>query len=296
MANAIALNPAEDPLSESGKDEGHLHVEQLDKIADDAPYKFIVSRTGDGDVALGLFDNPDQVHEAIDPQTEKSLMRRVDWMILPYIAVCYAFFYIDKTTLSYAAIFGIETDLHLKGTQYSWLSAAFYFGFLFFAIPTNLLLQRFPVGKYLGINIFVWGILLMCQAACKDFASLTVLRVLGGAAEACADPAFLIITSSKLLRDVVVISELNLHFLSVVYTTRATRKDRTMVYGKWHRDRAWWPSRFRNRQYQGQAYQLEVRIHHHWSSLLRMGDRDVPCEFKRNRRSNGFSRYLVPSG
>lgn len=37
--------------------------------------------------------------------------------------VCYAFFYIDKTTLSYAAIFGIRDDLNLKGQEYSWLSS-----------------------------------------------------------------------------------------------------------------------------------------------------------------------------
>ena len=54
-------------------------------------------------------------------------------MILPYLAVCYAFFYIDKTTLSYAAIFGIKDDLHLVGTEYSWLSSIFYFGFLAWA-------------------------------------------------------------------------------------------------------------------------------------------------------------------
>jgi hypothetical protein len=31
--------------------------------------------------------------------------------------------YTDKTTLSYAAIFGLQTDLGLVGTQYSWLSS-----------------------------------------------------------------------------------------------------------------------------------------------------------------------------
>jgi MFS family permease len=102
---------------------------------------------------------------------------------------------IDKTTLSYAAIFGIKEDLHLVGTDYSWLSSLFYFGFMVFAIPTNLLMQKLPIGKYVGFNIFLWGILLMAQAAVTNFAGLAVLRVLGGAAEACADPAFMIITT-----------------------------------------------------------------------------------------------------
>jgi MFS family permease len=70
---------------------------------------------------------------------------------------------IDKTTLSYAAIFGIEEDLGLVGREYSWLSSVFYFGFLVWSFPTNLLMQRFPVGKYLGANIFLWGFFLMLQ-------------------------------------------------------------------------------------------------------------------------------------
>lgn len=83
---------------------------------------------------------------------------------------------IVQTTLSYAAIFGIEEDLKLHGTQYNWLSSLFYFGFLAWAFPTNFLLQRLPIGnqpsfsfthelssncynssgKFLGTNIFMW--------------------------------------------------------------------------------------------------------------------------------------------
>ncbi|PWY96382.1 MFS allantoate transporter [Aspergillus sclerotioniger CBS 115572] len=149
----------------------------------------------DGDTAMALFSDPDALHEAIDPTEARKLLWKIDLMILPYLAVCYAFFYIDKTTLSYAAIFGIEEDLKLHGTQYSWLSSIFYFGFLVWAFPTNFLLQRLPIGKYLGANIFMWGVFLIIQAACHNFATLAVLRALGGAAEACSDPAFMLITS-----------------------------------------------------------------------------------------------------
>ena len=153
-----------------------------------------LSKTGDGDTAMALFDRPESPEEPVDPDLEKKLVRRIDSMIIPYLAVCYAFFYIDKTTLSYAAIFGINQDLQLSGTEYSWLSSMFYFGFLVWALPTNLLLQRFPVGKYLGFNIFLWGAFLMIQAACQNFGQLAVLRALSGAAEACSDPGFMLIT------------------------------------------------------------------------------------------------------
>lgn len=52
----------------------------------------------DGDVAMALFDNPDELHEEIDPVEARKLLWKIDFMILPYLAVCYAFFYIDKVS------------------------------------------------------------------------------------------------------------------------------------------------------------------------------------------------------
>ncbi|KAJ5112927.1 hypothetical protein N7456_001461 [Penicillium angulare] len=148
-----------------------------------------------GDAALTLFNDPKELHAFVDPVEEKRLLRKIDFMILPCLSVCYIFFYIDKTTLSYAAIFGVDDDLHLVGTQYSWLSSIFYFGFLAWQLPTNLLMQRSPTAKYLSINIIIWGILLALQSVAKNFTTLAVLRGLSGAAEACGDPAFMLITS-----------------------------------------------------------------------------------------------------
>lgn len=144
--------------------EQSIHTENLPPTP---PPKWVVSRSGDGDTAMALFSSPADTHEPYTLEEEKRLVRKIDCMILPYLAVCYAFFYIDKTTLSYAAIFGIREDLNLVGDRYNWLSSVFYFGFLAWAFPTNFLLQRLPVGKYLGANIFLWGVFLMLQAAAK---------------------------------------------------------------------------------------------------------------------------------
>ncbi|KAF5366594.1 hypothetical protein D9758_008955 [Tetrapyrgos nigripes] len=132
---------------------------------------------------------------AIDKEVEKRLVRKIDKLILPCLAVCYAFYYIDKTTLSYAAIFGIKDDLHLSGSEYSWLSSVFYFGWLAWGLPSNVLMQKCPTGKYLAINIMLWGILLMAQAASRNFSELAALRILSGAFEAIADPSFMLITA-----------------------------------------------------------------------------------------------------
>ncbi|KAI5290922.1 hypothetical protein KEM54_000023 [Ascosphaera aggregata] len=127
----------------------------------------------DGDIAMALFNNPENIVYA-DEREMKRMLRKVDLMLLPVLCVCYAFFYIDKTTLSYAAISGIKEDSHLKETQYSWLSSVFYFGFLAWALPTNMLMQRLPIGNYLSVNIFA-------RVHCSR------------AAEACFDPAVMII-------------------------------------------------------------------------------------------------------
>lgn len=112
------------------KDEIKTTAVHQEDVASQEHSKWQVSKAGDGDVAMALFHSPTEVHEPHDPAEVAKLVRKIDFMILPYLAVCYAFFYIDKTTLSYAAIFGLRDDLNLVGTQYNWLSSIFYFGFL----------------------------------------------------------------------------------------------------------------------------------------------------------------------
>ncbi|KAK3675728.1 hypothetical protein LTR78_004369 [Recurvomyces mirabilis] len=124
------ISPVDNTVSgyDNEKTTDVLHAENASTTG--PSHKWKVSKSGDGDVAMALFNSPDEIHEPVDPAEESRVVRKIDLMILPYLAVCYAFFYIDKTTLSYAAIFGIRDDLKLVGTEYNWLSSIFYFGFL----------------------------------------------------------------------------------------------------------------------------------------------------------------------
>lgn len=107
---------------------------------------------------------------------------------------------------------------HLTQNQFNWLGSIFYFSYLLFEVSiftsaTTLFfelnfsystpktsydlcvyhpihpdhyaqaLQRFPVGKWMAINIFVWAIALMSHAACKSFGALFAVRFILGVCE-----------------------------------------------------------------------------------------------------------------
>ena len=109
--------------------------------------------------------------------------------------VTYALQSIDKTTLGYAAVFGVKEDAHLAGTEYSWLGSLFYLGYLFWEYPTNLLLQKLPVSKFMSATVILWGIVLMCHAAANDFSGLAACRTFLGVFEASINPGTMIVFS-----------------------------------------------------------------------------------------------------
>lgn len=88
--------------------------------------------------------------EASSDETVSRLKWKLDLRLLPLLCLTYALQSIDKTTLSYAAVFGLEDDLHLTGSEYSWLGAIFYLGYLVWEFPTNIMLQKLPINHFMS--------------------------------------------------------------------------------------------------------------------------------------------------
>jgi hypothetical protein len=64
------------------------------------------------------------------PEEEKSVLKNIDWHMLPLMCWVYMIQFADKTTLKYASLMGIQEDTKLVGNQYSWVSSIFYAGYL----------------------------------------------------------------------------------------------------------------------------------------------------------------------
>lgn len=145
------------------------------------------------DTGAALLAGGDSVQ--LDAAEGERIRRKIDMHILPLMCVLYWIQFMDKTTLGNSAILGIRTATHLTTNQYNWLGTIFYLSYLVFEYPQNLALQRFPVGKWMSCNIFIWGVALCSHAACKNFAGLFVVRLILGACEGSITAGFMIVSS-----------------------------------------------------------------------------------------------------
>ncbi|OAQ75693.1 allantoate permease [Purpureocillium lilacinum] len=132
----------------------------------------------------------------IDDSTNRRLKRMIDKRILAVMIVTYFTQALDKGTMSFASIMGIIEDTNLASNQYSWFTTIIFLIILVVEYPTNFILQRLPIEKYLAANIILWGATLSFHAAAPNFVSLLVLRGLLGAFEAVCQPAFVLLSST----------------------------------------------------------------------------------------------------
>ncbi|WVW82486.1 hypothetical protein I302_104497 [Kwoniella bestiolae CBS 10118] len=134
-------------------------------------------------------------HEIAEPleiseDDNKRVLRKIDCVVLPLASLVYFCQYLDKRGLSFAAIFGLQKDLGLKGQDYSWASSIFYFGTLASQLLSIKILHMFSVRAYVGATVVLWGGVMMAQAAPQNARDLLALRFLLG-----AYPAFVVLIS-----------------------------------------------------------------------------------------------------
>ncbi|ORX61622.1 MFS general substrate transporter [Hesseltinella vesiculosa] len=105
----------------------------------------------------------DYVQEDYDPEVEKRIVR---------------------SNIGNAKLGGLEEDLNLTPQQYQWSLSIFYFGYVIFDVPSNIVLRRWRPSTWLGLIMFLWGVTATAMAGAKDFATLATGRIFLGVFEA----------------------------------------------------------------------------------------------------------------
>ncbi|PMD31792.1 MFS general substrate transporter [Hyaloscypha variabilis F] len=145
------------------------------------------------DDAYGLYKSSKEITSS--PAEHARVLRKIDFRIIPILFVTYMLQYLDKNSINFSSVYGLQKGTHLKGQDYSWLASIFYFGYLLFQFPSGYLLQRLPTGKFLSLATIVWGVILITTPACVSFGGIATNRFFLGALEATVNPGFVLLMS-----------------------------------------------------------------------------------------------------
>lgn len=134
-------------------------------------------------------------------EEEKKLVRKINWTFMPYVCLIVFIQFVDKTALQTISVIPeFYTDTRLVGDQYSWLGSIFYLGYLCMQLPNNYMMQKFPISKYMGVILVIWGVSLLCMAFAHNFSQLAALRFLLGFFEATTYPCLFLLIASMYRR------------------------------------------------------------------------------------------------
>src|SRR5690349_21641043 len=89
---------------------------------------------------------------------EQSAMRKVYLRILPFAVLTYFFCYLDRINVGFAAL-TMNKDLGLDAAIYGMAAGAFFWGYVLFEVPSNIILEKVGARLWIARIMITWGII-----------------------------------------------------------------------------------------------------------------------------------------
>ncbi|OJD10546.1 hypothetical protein ACJ73_09761, partial [Blastomyces percursus] len=116
--------------------------------------------------------------------TERRLMTKIDFHLLPVLCVLYLLAFLDRVNISNAVIFGLKEELGIEsGNKYNAALTIFFVPYILLEIPSNVLLKKLKPHVWLSGCMFGFGLITLCQGLVQNYAGLLVTRFLLGVFE-----------------------------------------------------------------------------------------------------------------
>jgi MFS transporter, ACS family, tartrate transporter len=122
---------------------------------------------------------------------EQSAMRKVYLRVLPFAVLTYFLCYIDRINVGFAAL-TMNKDLGLDPAMYGMAAGAFFWGYMLFEVPSNIILEKIGARIWIARIMITWGIVSGATAFAVGPYSFMAIRFLLGIAEAGLFPGFVL--------------------------------------------------------------------------------------------------------
>jgi ACS family tartrate transporter-like MFS transporter len=117
------------------------------------------------------------------PDFENSVMRKVAWRLIPFLSIGYMINALDRFNVSMAAL-TMNKELGLTASAYGLGAGAFFWSYVLFQFPANLMLARIGARVWISIIMATWGLCSAGTAFITGETSFVFVRFLLGIAEA----------------------------------------------------------------------------------------------------------------
>jgi ACS family tartrate transporter-like MFS transporter len=114
---------------------------------------------------------------------EAAVMRRVAWRLLPFVGLGYFFNALDRANVAVAAL-TMNKSLGFTAAEYGLGAGAFFWSYVLFQIPSNVMLTRLGARRWLSTIMLAWGLCSGATALVTGVTSFVVVRFMLGVAEA----------------------------------------------------------------------------------------------------------------
>lgn len=118
-------------------------------------------------------------------------IRKLFWRLLPFLFLLYVVSYLDRINVGFAKL-QMQEQLGLSERIFGTGFGIFFAGYFFFQVPSNLLLERVGVRRWIAGLMIVWGAVSCSMIFIRGATSFYVLRFLLGAAEAGFFPGMIL--------------------------------------------------------------------------------------------------------
>jgi MFS transporter, ACS family, tartrate transporter len=122
---------------------------------------------------------------------ELDVISRLMWRLMPFLFLLYIVAYLDRINVSFAVL-QMGEPLHLTDKVKGLGFGMFFAGYFFFQVPSNLVLQKMGVRRWISGLMVTWGLVSCSMIFIRGPVSFYVLRFLLGAAEAGFFPGMIL--------------------------------------------------------------------------------------------------------
>ena len=120
-----------------------------------------------------------------------AILRRAAFRLVPLILAMYIASFLNRVNAGFAAL-TMNHDLGFSPEVYGWGVGAFFWGYLLFEVPSNLIMEKVGARLWLSRIMLTWALVSMANAFVQGPVSFFTVRFVLGLAEAGFYPGILL--------------------------------------------------------------------------------------------------------